>query len=342
MSELRWILLIAGFALIAGIYFWGSRGRPPSADEELKGLLKPKTTPKRPPAARPSGQAERAEPLMTLAAAKAETRAGESDLDPDERYEGLDEPAIGRREANQSERGERQGAIATRTFGVSPPSEQPADIKTTERPISAERPEAGAAGEGRAVDAERSRTASPQEQATGRAAPREAQETMPAANEPQPKAGQTSAQAGASRAKQKILALRVVAPRPSRFDGGKLADVLREAGLTHGQYDIFHRLDSQGRPLFSLASLVEPGTFDPETMAQAAYPGVALFSVMPGPQPPLQTFDQMVKAARLLAAQLDGSLLDEAGAPLNERGIEDLREKIAAEQHQLPGDPEPV
>ena len=77
-------------------------------------------------------------------------------------------------------------------------------------------------------------------------------------------------------------------------------------------------------------------------MAQAAYPGVALFSVMPGPQPPLQTFDQMVKTARLLAAQLDGSLLDEAGAPLNERGIEDLREKIAAEQHQLPGDPEPV
>ena len=342
MSELRWILLIAGFALIAGIYFWGSRGRPPSADEELEGLLKPKATPQRGQAARPSGQAERTEPQVTLTTAGVET-TGESDLDPDERYEGLDEPAIGRREASQSERSERRGTLATKTFDASPPTEQPPVSEPAERQTTAERAGPRKTGEERAADTERARPPGRQEPATGHAAPHERDETTRATGEREPpRSEQPSAQTGKERPRQKILALRVVAPRPSRFDGSQLADALREAGLTHGQYDIFHRLDGQGRPLFSLASLVEPGTFDPETMAEAAYPGVALFSVMPGPQPPLQTFDQMVKAARLLATRLDGSLLDEAGAPLSDRGLEDLREKIASEQHQLPGGPEPV
>ena len=35
MAELRWILLVAGIALIAGLYAWGVRARKRSAAPEL-------------------------------------------------------------------------------------------------------------------------------------------------------------------------------------------------------------------------------------------------------------------------------------------------------------------
>ena len=63
-----------------------------------------------------------------------------------------------------------------------------------------------------------------------------------------------------SRRSQKILALRVTASAPKRFDGAQLLAALNAEGLEHGRYEIFHRLHDDGRPIYSVASLREPGT----------------------------------------------------------------------------------
>jgi len=134
------------------------------------------------------------------------------------------------------------------------------------------------------------------------------------------------------KSRSKILALRVSAPLPTRFSGAQLLEALRAERLEFGRFDIFHRLDEQGRPVFSLANLLEPGTFDPATMEEGAYPGVALFVVLPGPLPAVEAFDQLVATAKGLAARLGGSLQDERGGWLSAQRIASLREELLASE----------
>lgn len=129
---------------------------------------------------------------------------------------------------------------------------------------------------------------------------------------------------------QRIVALRVVAPLPSRFEGSLLAEALAAERFEFGRYQIFHRLDSAGRPLVSLASLREPGTFDPETMSGAAYAGLVLFSVLPGPLTAQQAFEDLLATARSLAGRLGGHVQDDRGVPLVAQRIARLREEMVA------------
>ena len=133
--------------------------------------------------------------------------------------------------------------------------------------------------------------------------------------------------APAPRRPQKILAIRVTASAPARFDGAQLLAALRAEGLGFGRYEIFHCLHEDGRPIYSVASLREPGTFDIEAMPTTYYPGVAMFAVLPGPVPAAEAFDEMIFSARALATHLSGSLTDERGAPLTTLRVGKLREE---------------
>jgi cell division protein ZipA len=127
---------------------------------------------------------------------------------------------------------------------------------------------------------------------------------------------------------QKIMAIRVSAQSPARFDGADLLDALRAEGLGFGRYDIFHRLHDDGRPIFSVTSLREPGTFDLQDMPNTQYTGVAMFTVLPGPVSAVDAFDEMVFTARALATHLSGALADERGAPLTALRVNKLREEV--------------
>ncbi|MBK7903129.1 MAG: cell division protein ZipA C-terminal FtsZ-binding domain-containing protein [Proteobacteria bacterium] len=126
---------------------------------------------------------------------------------------------------------------------------------------------------------------------------------------------------------QKILAIRVTASAPARFDGAQLLAALRAEGLGFGRYEIFHCLHEDGRPVYSVASLREPGTFDIDAMPTTYYPGIAMFAVLPGPVPAAEAFDEMIFSARALATHLSGSLTDERGAPLTTLRVGKLREE---------------
>jgi cell division protein ZipA len=139
----------------------------------------------------------------------------------------------------------------------------------------------------------------------------------------------------APRPPQKIVAIRVTAAHPERFDGALLREVVAAARFTHGRYEIFHRLDSDGRPVMSLASLLEPGTFDPARMDTAAYPGIAVFTVMPGPVAASRAFDELLDTARWLAHRLGGQLQDDRGAPLSVQRVFKLREEVLAFERSL-------
>jgi len=136
--------------------------------------------------------------------------------------------------------------------------------------------------------------------------------------------------------KQKIVSLRVCAPADMRWAGTALLLAFEAHGLAHGRYQVFHRCHVDGRSLFSVASLVEPGTFDVASMADQEFKGITLFAVLPGPVDPLLTVDEMLSAARGLAQALPGMLQDAKGTPLSAQRLAALRDDVAQFQATLP------
>jgi cell division protein ZipA len=126
---------------------------------------------------------------------------------------------------------------------------------------------------------------------------------------------------------RKILSLRL-SLAPHRVDGAKLQEVLQQELLTHGKYQIFHRLHGDGQSVFSVASMVEPGSFDLEKMAETLYPGITLFAQLPGPVPGMHALNEMVATARRLHQALGGVLQDERGVPLTVHRIERMRQEV--------------
>jgi cell division protein ZipA len=111
---------------------------------------------------------------------------------------------------------------------------------------------------------------------------------------------------------------------------------MREVGLRHGRFGIFHRYDPlrDDVVIFSVASLVEPGTFDLSTIKTDRFPGVTLFLPLPAPCDNLAAFDDMLATARALAAKVQGQLLDEQGSRLSVQRERFLREEVIQFQHQ--------
>ncbi|HEX2494808.1 MAG TPA: cell division protein ZipA C-terminal FtsZ-binding domain-containing protein [Steroidobacter sp.] len=128
--------------------------------------------------------------------------------------------------------------------------------------------------------------------------------------------------------RRKILALRLAAAAEA-FNGGVLLEAFQAESLHHGKYQIFHRLHEDGAGiLFSIASMVEPGAFDPEKMPTMQFPGITLFALLPGPAPGMHALNELVACARKLQQALGGAVQDDRGVPLTVHRIERLRQEV--------------
>jgi cell division protein ZipA len=132
---------------------------------------------------------------------------------------------------------------------------------------------------------------------------------------------------------QRIVAVRLIAKGDQRIDGATLKAALQAERLAFGRYSIFHRLLESDRPIYSVASLVEPGSFDPDVMGSEQFPGISLFAVFPGPLPAPQAFDELLATARRLADKLGGVLQDDSGSSLTGQRVLSLREELVHFEH---------
>ena len=135
--------------------------------------------------------------------------------------------------------------------------------------------------------------------------------------------------------RQKIVTVRVCAAGEARWSGATLLSALELHGLAYGRYRVFHRRHVDGRSLFCVASLVEPGTFDVARMSSEEFRGITLFAVLPGPVEPLLTVDELLVAARGLAQELAGMVQDSKGMPLSPQRAAALRDDVARFQASL-------
>jgi cell division protein ZipA len=136
---------------------------------------------------------------------------------------------------------------------------------------------------------------------------------------------------------QRIVTIRVCAVGETRWSGARLMEALETHGLAFGRYQVFHRKHTDGRSLFCVASLIEPGTFDVAEMADQEFRGITLFAVLPGPEQPVETMDELLGTARGLAEELSGMVQDGKGMPMSPQRAAALREDIARFQAMLPG-----
>jgi cell division protein ZipA len=153
---------------------------------------------------------------------------------------------------------------------------------------------------------------------------------------PESSSAASPAQAPNASEQQKIVTVRVCAPGEVRWSGATLLSALELHGLAYGRYQVFHRRHVDGRSLFCVASLIEPGTFEPARMMTQEFRGITLFAVLPGPVEPLLTVDELLGAARGLAQELSGMVQDHKGMPLSPQRAAALRDDVARFQASLP------
>jgi len=136
------------------------------------------------------------------------------------------------------------------------------------------------------------------------------------------------------RAARKVVALRVAAGA-QQISGERLNDWFASHDLRFGKYDIYHRYDEHGDTLFSVASMVEPGSFDRASMLDTEYPGVSFFLQLPNAADGTAAFDEMLACAHALQKDFFCSLYGERNAPLTPDLAERMRDGVADFQHLM-------
>ncbi|KAF0193214.1 MAG: cell division protein ZipA [Gammaproteobacteria bacterium] len=133
-----------------------------------------------------------------------------------------------------------------------------------------------------------------------------------------------------------ILQLLVVSRDSRRFRGPDLVNAMTRSGLVLGDRDIFHcRIPGDGdQPVFSVANLLEPGSFNMNFIDHFETPGLLLFMTLPGPADGKSAFNRMLTTARQLASALHGDVRDETRSVLTPQGIEHLQQLITEFQRK--------
>lgn len=130
---------------------------------------------------------------------------------------------------------------------------------------------------------------------------------------------------------EKIVALTVMAKDRGPYRVADLIEVLEGAGLRQTEQGIFRRGMDTGHgtaALYTVANILEPGTFDRQTGDETTTPGVALIMQLPGPFDGLVTFEQMLATAQRIAERLGGHVLDARRCDLTAQSIEHIREEL--------------
>ncbi len=130
---------------------------------------------------------------------------------------------------------------------------------------------------------------------------------------------------------QEFIALTIMPKYKGLISGSALLTALTRNHFRHGKQKLFHRhvQDNEHLPImFSLASMVEPGCFEQDTMLQKSYPGLLVYMFIPCASDSIGTFEKMLTSARQLAVSLQAELCDSKRIPLTTRSIQQYREKV--------------
>ena len=125
---------------------------------------------------------------------------------------------------------------------------------------------------------------------------------------------------------EEVIILSLMAGEGNTFNGMQLLDAMELCGLSHGEMGIFHYTELEsGKPLFSVANVLEPGSFDRHNMGDIETPGLAMFMQLPAPIDGEKALLTFVQQAKRLKEQLSGHLTDGQRRELTRETLDDLK-----------------
>jgi cell division protein ZipA len=133
----------------------------------------------------------------------------------------------------------------------------------------------------------------------------------------------------------RIVTLFVAARAGHMLSGPDLVVAAEKAGLVHGHMSIYHRLvdgKPEAGPVFSVANMIKPGTFDLTRLQELRTPGISFFLTLPAPLPlsALDAWDAMLPTAQRMAELLGALVLDEERNALGRQRIAHIRDEMRA------------
>lgn len=139
----------------------------------------------------------------------------------------------------------------------------------------------------------------------------------------------------------KIVTLYLAARAGAMLHGPDIVVGAEKTGLVYGHMGVFHRLvDNRPErgPVFSVANVMKPGSFDMANIRAMETPAIAFFLTLPAPLPALDAWEAMLPTAQRMAELLDGVVLDESRNALSRQRIAHIRDELRAydRQHEAP------
>lgn len=140
----------------------------------------------------------------------------------------------------------------------------------------------------------------------------------------------------------KIVTLYLAARAGQTLRGPDIVVAAEKAGLVYGHMGVFHRLVEnrpERGPVFSVANIMKPGSFDMANIQALETPAIAFFLTLPAPVPALDAWETMLPTAQRMAELLDGVVLDEQRNALGRQRIAHIRDELRAYDRQREAPP---
>lgn len=140
----------------------------------------------------------------------------------------------------------------------------------------------------------------------------------------------------------KIVTLYLAARAGSTLHGPDIVVAAEKAGLVYGHMGVFHRLvESQPErgPVFSVANIMKPGSFDMATIQSLETPAIAFFLTLPAPVAALDAWETLLPTAQRMAELLDAVVLDDQRNALGRQRIAHIRDELRAYDRQREAPP---